>query len=112
MAEATQERKLLGVACKRWFGLVWRGERTVSCEGHASWGTGYHLAMLRLLLRLEKLPQRLHVILELGRQGLTDFVDFFDNGVVPHGLALKLFWGTNNRRDIPRLTTDLFDTTP
>src|SRR5207249_12189273 len=68
--------------------------------------------MLRLLLRLEKLPQRLHVILELGRECLTDFVDFFDNGVLPHGLALKFFWGTNIRRDIPRLTTDVYDTTP
>jgi len=68
--------------------------------------------MLLLLLCLEKLPQRLHVILELGRECLTDFVDFFNNGVLPHGLAFKFFWGTNNRRDITRLTTDLFDTTP
>ena len=102
----------MGVACKRWFGLVWRGEQTVGCEGHASWGTGHHLAMLRLLLRLEKLPQRLHVILEFGRQCLTNFVEFFDNGVLPHALTFEFFWGTNDRRDVARLTTDLFDPTP
>src|SRR5262249_946343 len=56
MAEATQERKLSGVACTRWFGLAWRGRWTGSCAGHASWGTGYHLAVLRLLLRLEIPP--------------------------------------------------------
>ena len=112
MAEATQERKLLGVACKRWFGLAWRGKWTWSCMGHASWGMGHHLAVLCLLLCLEKLPQCLNVILELGRQCLTNFVDFFDNGVVPHTLTFEFFWSTNDRRDIARLTTDLFDTTP
>jgi hypothetical protein len=32
------------------------------------------------LLRLEKFPQRLYVIVELGGKRLADFVDFFDNG--------------------------------
>jgi len=64
------------------------------------------------LLRLEKLPQLLHVILEFGGKRLADFVDFFDNGVLPHALALKFFWGTNNRRDVARVATDVFDAAP
>jgi hypothetical protein len=64
------------------------------------------------LLRLEKLPQRLYVILELGCKRLADFVDFFDNGVLPHRLALQFFWGTDNRRDVARVATDLFDAAP
>src|SRR2546427_2715522 len=80
--------------------------------GRASWGTGHDLAVFCGLLRLEKLPQRLHVILELGRLCLADFVDFFDNGVLPHGLALQFFWGTDNRRAIARVTTHLLDTVP
>jgi hypothetical protein len=56
MAEATQERKLLGVACTRWFGLVWRGKWPWGCAGHASWGMSHHRAVLRLLLRSEILP--------------------------------------------------------
>jgi hypothetical protein len=80
--------------------------------GHASWGAGHDLAAFCGLLRLEKLPQRLYVIFELGRKCLADFVDFFDNGILPHGLALKFFWGTNNRRDVARVTTDVFDAAP
>jgi hypothetical protein len=78
----------------------------------ASWGTGYYLTVFCDLLRLEKLPQRLYVILELGGKRLADFVDFFDNGVLPHRLALKFFWGTDNRRDVARVATDLFDAVP
>ena len=84
----------------------------MGCFWPTSWGTGHHHAVFCSLLRLEKLPQRLDVILELGCERLADFVDVFDNGVVPHGLALKFFWSTDNRRDIARVTTDLFDATP
>jgi hypothetical protein len=48
----------------------------------------------------------------LGGKRLADFVDFFDNGVLPHRLALKFFWGTDNRRDVARVATDLFDAAP
>jgi hypothetical protein len=68
--------------------------------GCASWGTGHYLTVFCDLLRLEKLPKRLYVILELGGKRLADFVDFFNNGVLPHRLALKFFWGTDNRRCI------------
>jgi hypothetical protein len=64
------------------------------------------------LLRLEKLPQLLYVVLEFGRKRLANFVDFFNNRVLPHALALKFFRGTNNRRDIARIATDVFDAAP
>ena len=86
-----------------------RGLRYLGC---ASWGTGYDLTVFCDLLRLEKLPQRLYVILELGGKRLADFVDFFDNGILPHTLTCKFFGGTNDRWDITRLTTDLFYATP
>src|SRR6266571_2545390 len=89
-----------------------RGRLALGCFWQTSGGTGYHHAVFCGLLRLEKLPQRLHIIPEFSRQCLADFVDFFDNRVLPHGLALKLFWGTNNRRDVARLATDLFNATP
>jgi hypothetical protein len=59
--------------------------------GHASWGMGHDLAVFCGLLHLEKLPQRPHVVLELGCLCLAGFVDRFDNRIFPHGSALKFF---------------------
>ena len=54
----------------------------------------------------------LEVILKSCGIRLADGTDFFDNGVLPHALALKFFWSTDNRRDIARVTTGLFNATP
>jgi hypothetical protein len=65
-AGARHERTLEAVACTCWLGLVWRGRWALGCVWRTSWGTGHHHAVFCGLLRLEKLPQRLHVILEFG----------------------------------------------
>jgi hypothetical protein len=79
---------------------------------YASCGASHDLMVLCGLLCLEKLPQLLYIILELGRQRLAHFVNFFDNRVLPHRLALKFFRCTNNRWDVARVATDVFDTAP